>query len=66
LFSKKINQKENQYDQKTVLAGMLILLSSTAMAESAKEYIANIGVEANLHGLERVKQTLVAPPSPIK
>ena len=52
--------------KRTVLAGMLILLSSTAMAESAKEYIANIGVEANLHGLERVKQTLVAPPSPIK
>jgi len=25
--------------KKTVLAGMLILLSSTAMAESAKEYI---------------------------
>ncbi len=41
---------------------MLILLSSTTMAESAKEYIVNIGVEADLYGLERVKQTLVAPP----
>jgi nitrite reductase (NO-forming) len=48
--------------KKTVLAAMLILLSSITMAESAKEYIVNIGVEANLHGLERVKQTLVAPP----
>jgi len=48
--------------KKIVLGAMLILLSSTTLAESAQEYIANIGVEANLYGLERVKQTLVTPP----
>jgi len=38
-------------------------LSNIVMAEAgAESYIANIGVESNLRGLERVKQILVAPP----
>jgi nitrite reductase (NO-forming) len=45
------------------LALYLILLSSSLLAnEEALSYIANIGTHENLQGLERVKQTLVAPP----
>lgn len=39
-----------------------LLLVNTARAESAQEYIADVAIEENLHGLERVKQVLVAPP----
>ncbi len=49
--------------KKLSLGMALVLLSNVAMAESgAESYIANIGVESNLKGLERVKQTLVTPP----
>ncbi len=49
--------------KKIGLSAVLILsLSSAVIAESAKGYIANIGTQANLQGLERVKQILVAPP----
>ncbi len=49
--------------KKLSLGMVLVLLSNVAMAESgAESYIANIGVESNLKGLERVKQILVAPP----
>ncbi|WXU00530.1 MAG: Copper-containing nitrite reductase [Catillopecten margaritatus gill symbiont] len=41
---------------------LILSLSNTAIAESAGEYIANIGKQANIQGLERVKQILVAPP----
>ncbi|HIF17245.1 MAG TPA: nitrite reductase, copper-containing [Cycloclasticus sp.] len=41
----------------------LIILSPTAISnESGSSYIADIGTQANLEGLERVKQALVAPP----
>ncbi len=49
--------------KKTTLGVVLILLSGIALAEAgAQSYIANVGVSANLSGLERVKQILVAPP----
>lgn len=49
--------------KKTSLSIALILsLSGSAIAESAGEYIANIGKQANIQGLERVRQILVAPP----
>ncbi len=49
--------------KKLSLGMALVLLSNVAMAEAgAESYIANIGVESNLKGLERVKQTLVTPP----
>ena len=40
---------------------MVFSLASFA-AEESSSYIANIGVQSNLEGLERVKQNLVAPP----
>ena len=41
----------------------LMMLSPLSFSgESAKSYIANVGTEASLQDLERVKQTLVAPP----
>ncbi|SMN01924.1 Copper-containing nitrite reductase [uncultured Candidatus Thioglobus sp.] len=41
----------------------LLAHSSLSFAnEEALSYIANIGTQANIKGLERVKQTLVAPP----
>lgn len=49
--------------KKTGLSIALIFsLSGSAIAESAQGYIANIGTRANIEGLERVKQILVAPP----
>uniref|UniRef100_UPI003F69A305 copper-containing nitrite reductase n=1 Tax=Candidatus Thiodubiliella endoseptemdiera TaxID=2738886 RepID=UPI003F69A305 len=49
--------------KKISLGAVLILtLSGIATAESAAGYIANIGVQSNIQGLERVKQILVAPP----
>ncbi|WP_428088191.1 copper-containing nitrite reductase [Candidatus Thioglobus sp.] len=39
-----------------------LTLSTAVIAESAEGYIANIGIQSNLEGLERVKQILVAPP----
>ncbi len=53
----------NHLIKKLVLSVVLILsLSGIAMSESAEEYIANVGTEANLAGLKRVRQILVAPP----
>ena len=45
------------------LALCLILLSPSLLAnEEALSYISNIGTQANLQDLERVRQTLVTPP----
>lgn len=38
------------------------LISLSSNNEEAESYIAEIGVQANLQGLERIKQTLVKPP----
>jgi len=39
-----------------------VLAASLSLAESAEGYISNIGTQANLKGLKRITQKLVAPP----
>ena len=45
-----------------VLAASLIAVPGMSLAESAEGYISNIGTQADLKGLKRVTQKLVAPP----
>ncbi|SMN14500.1 Copper-containing nitrite reductase [uncultured Candidatus Thioglobus sp.] len=47
----------------SIALSVSVSLSNIAMAEAgAESYIASVGVESNLRGLERVRQILVAPP----
>jgi nitrite reductase (NO-forming) len=54
--------KDNKLKKISLSILLTFMFCASAIAESAEEYISNIGKQANLRGLERVKQTLVAPP----
>lgn len=61
-LTKEERGMKNLYQKASLGIALILSLSSAVIAESAAGYIANIGVQSNIESLERVKQTLVAPP----
>ncbi len=53
---------KNTFKKLGLSIALALSLSGTVVAESAAGYIANIGVQSDVAGLERVKQVLVVPP----
>ena len=46
----------------SLLCASMLFSSSLFSGENSEPYIADIGVQSNIKGLERVKQILVVPP----